>query len=188
MDVARKIVILARETGLELELDDLYVESLVPEPLRAGHRGAISDALPAYDQVMRAALAAAKKAGQVLRYVGGWSARRHGPGQLARFNTDHAFAHISLTDNIVQFETAATAIIHSSCRAPAPVRMSLPRVSSPTCSGLVAWSETPDGGHAVTAALAAAPNSVWRTPLCAAWHPMAACSCRSRCRVRRRGF
>jgi len=33
MDVARKVVILARECGLQVELDTLVLESLVPEPL-----------------------------------------------------------------------------------------------------------------------------------------------------------
>lgn len=43
MDVARKVVILARECGLPLELNQLRVESLVPEPLAA---------LPSVDEYM----------------------------------------------------------------------------------------------------------------------------------------
>lgn len=35
LDMARKVVTLARECGLEIELDDVPVDNLVPEALRA---------------------------------------------------------------------------------------------------------------------------------------------------------
>lgn len=35
MDVARKVVVLARECGMDIELEDLAIESLVPEKLRS---------------------------------------------------------------------------------------------------------------------------------------------------------
>ena len=49
-DVARKVVILAREVGLDLELSDVPVESLVPEALRdAESAEAFLAALPEHD-------------------------------------------------------------------------------------------------------------------------------------------
>ena len=46
MDVARKVVILAREMGLSIELGDVALKSLVPEALQSGSVADFLDALP----------------------------------------------------------------------------------------------------------------------------------------------
>jgi bifunctional aspartokinase / homoserine dehydrogenase 1 len=66
-----QVAILARESGLALELSDIPVESLVPEPLRALTTSAEYMArLPDFDADMGSRLEAARAAGDVLRYVG----------------------------------------------------------------------------------------------------------------------
>ncbi len=105
LDVARKLVILAREAGLALELDDVDIEGLVPPALLALDRDAALAGLEALDAGLAARHAAARANGCVLRYV----ARLDGHGKarvsLVELPATHAFAHLSLTDNIVQFTT-----------------------------------------------------------------------------------
>jgi aspartokinase/homoserine dehydrogenase 1 len=105
-DVARKAVILAREAGLTLELSDIQVESLVPAALGEASVDEFLKRLPDFDAPMARRVAAAKAAGQVLRYVASIDVRA-GNAQvgLQQFGPKHPFASISLTDNIVQFET-----------------------------------------------------------------------------------
>ena len=105
-DVARKAVILAREAGLTLELKDIAVESLVPPALKDASVEEFLKRLPDFDAPMAERVAAAKRAGQVLRYVAAIDVRA-GKAKvgLESFAPKHAFASISLTDNIVQFET-----------------------------------------------------------------------------------
>ncbi|MGN6383363.1 MAG: homoserine dehydrogenase [Dyella sp.] len=105
MDVARKLVILAREAGWALSLDDVAVESLVPESLTALTRDAFLQRLDALDAPMAARLAEARAEGGVLRHVAHLDARGRASVRLAVLPAAHAFAHSRLTDNVVQFTT-----------------------------------------------------------------------------------
>ncbi|KAK4787981.1 hypothetical protein SAY86_019300 [Trapa natans] len=106
-DVARKVIILARECGMKLELANIPVESLVPEPLRTSASAAeFMEKLPRFDQEMTAKLQDAKNAGQVLRYVGVVdAANRRGVVEVRKYDKDHPFAQLSGSDNIIAFTT-----------------------------------------------------------------------------------
>jgi bifunctional aspartokinase / homoserine dehydrogenase 1 len=90
MDVARKLIILAREMGLEVEMDSVHVESLADED----------------DQTMARMLSSARKAGQLVRYVGTIDSKGNLSAQMRRYPVDHPFASLSGSDNIVSFQTA----------------------------------------------------------------------------------
>ena len=106
IDVARKLVILAREAGHPLSLEDVRVESLVPAELAALSCEAFLEQLEALDAPMDLALARARASGGVLRHVASFDPQEGARVSLQVLPTSHPFAHTRLTDNIVQFTTA----------------------------------------------------------------------------------
>jgi len=105
MDVARKLIILGREMGLELEMADVKVESLVPAGLEGDSIDDFMANLPKHDSTMSDRLATARSKGKVLRYVGRLTADGTATVGVVELDSKHAFANIALTDNVVRFAT-----------------------------------------------------------------------------------
>ncbi len=105
MDVGRKLVILAREMGREIELDDVRIESLVPPSLKQGSVEEFLDRLPEHDETMIGFLRQARDRGEVLRYVGMVQPAGQCSVELKSYPRSHAFAGTSGSDNIVAFTT-----------------------------------------------------------------------------------
>lgn len=106
LDVARKLVILGREIGLGLTLEDVEIETLVPDGLAGCTVEEFLAGPGGLDTKMLARLRSAQAKGCVLRYVG---ALDPGNGRatvgLVELDRRHPFAGINLTDNIVRFVT-----------------------------------------------------------------------------------
>lgn len=105
MDVARKVVILAREIGVPLELEDVAVEGLVPEEMQNLSVPEFLKALPEADDAMSALFEEAAERGEVLRYVGSIDRDGKASARLTSYPASHPFARIQMTDNIVLFST-----------------------------------------------------------------------------------
>jgi len=106
MDVARKLIILAREIGLEIDLEDVRVESLVPENLRGSSPEEFLDGLVDHDQAISELVREAQARQHVLRYVGAIEANGSVSACLRTFPAGHVFENLTGGDNIVSFQTA----------------------------------------------------------------------------------
>lgn len=110
-DVARKVIILAREMGLSLELDQISVESLVPaELMKVQSADEFMARLPEFDSRMEKVRREAVAAGEVLRYVGVIRPDGKSTVELKRYPSEHSFARITGSDNIIAFKTARYAV------------------------------------------------------------------------------
>lgn len=105
MDVARKLVILAREAGLSLSLDDIAIENLVPEALRELGRQEFLARLHELDAPLQARLDAARAAGRTLRYLARLGPDGRASVGLVQPEPGDASLYSQLTDNLIQFRT-----------------------------------------------------------------------------------
>ncbi len=104
-DVARKLVILAREAGRELSLEDVEVEDLVPPALRDIPLDAFLARLHELDAPLQSRLDAARQQGRRLRHLARLGRDDRARVGLVAPEPGHASLHGRLSDNLIQFRT-----------------------------------------------------------------------------------
>ncbi|QUE31864.1 bifunctional aspartate kinase/homoserine dehydrogenase I [Francisella philomiragia] len=104
MDVARKTVILAREIGLNIGLNDLVIENLVPEELRECSVEEFFAKLPVFNEQIMQQIADKKKDLAGVHYVGSIVNGVANVG-IQAYDESSPFANVKGTDNIVMINT-----------------------------------------------------------------------------------
>lgn len=105
LDVARKLLILIREIGIDFELDDIEVESLVPK----GSNSVKSDTayykiLQSLDKIFIERRDKAAKNNNVLRYIAKYENKR-ATIKIVEVGPAHSFYNLQGVDNIVAITT-----------------------------------------------------------------------------------
>lgn len=104
MDVVRKTIILAREIGLNLSLNDLTIENLVPEELRDCSVEEFFEKLPTFnDQIMKQ-INDKKQDLAGVHYLGSIENGNASVG-IQAYDETSPFANVKGTDNIVMINT-----------------------------------------------------------------------------------
>ncbi len=110
LDVARKVLILAREAGLDLELEDIEVTPALPDGWDAG--GSVDEflaRLPEIDAWFAQRIGEARERGEVLRFVGGFERGSTGAtarAGLASLGADHPLQRVRDGENAFSFWSA----------------------------------------------------------------------------------
>ena len=104
-DVARKLLILARETGLKIEFKDIKIDQILPPAcMKAKNVPAFFTELQKNNHVFEQRRANAAKKGRVLRFI---AILEKGKASIALKEVDqsHPFYNLSGSDNIISFTT-----------------------------------------------------------------------------------
>ncbi len=105
IDVARKLVILAREAGQLITLEDVEIENLVPPALREVALDEFLARLEEMDAPLQARLEDAQATGGALRYLARMDREGRASVALVVPPDGHASLYSRLTDNLIQFHT-----------------------------------------------------------------------------------
>lgn len=105
LDVRRKILILARNSGYQLELDDVSKNDIVPEQsLQAENFDSLLKQLKQHDDALEKLRREAEKSGKKLRYIAEFNNGKAITG-LQSVDENHPAYHLDGMDNIVLFYT-----------------------------------------------------------------------------------
>lgn len=105
IDVRRKLIILARETGLPLEAGDVTIHQILPESCQmAPDVDAFFDALVAADDHFAAMHREAESTGKALRFIAKLENNNASIG-LEAVDASHPFYSLSGSDNMIVFTT-----------------------------------------------------------------------------------
>ncbi len=105
MDIARKVVCLAREIGLSIGLNDVKVHSLVPQDLRGCSVEEFLKKLPEYDQQIDAVMKSSFEKNEKLSYVASIQADGKISVDMQSLPKEHPFSQLQGTDNMLIFQT-----------------------------------------------------------------------------------
>ncbi|WP_432463883.1 bifunctional aspartate kinase/homoserine dehydrogenase II [Agarivorans sp. QJM3NY_33] len=104
-DVQRKLLILAREAGLKLELADIQLASLVPAALAELELEQFIEQLSDLDEPMLQAVQDAQRQGKVIRYLARVDHQGKAEVGLQAIDARHPFANLKPCDNVFAVES-----------------------------------------------------------------------------------
>jgi aspartokinase/homoserine dehydrogenase 1 len=106
MDVARKVLILARDAGLSLELDDIQITPMLPTETQGWSLEEFLAKLPTLDPYFDAKLEEATNQSQRLFFAANIDCeRRQASIGVRAVGADHPFCALKGADNIVAFRS-----------------------------------------------------------------------------------
>ena len=103
-DVARKFLTLARTLGINIEREELKVESLIPKELKNVDGKTFLEKLPDYDSEWKQRIQAAKDRNNTLRYTGKLKNGNITIG-IESVSKDSPLGQLKGTDNLIQIFT-----------------------------------------------------------------------------------